>query len=64
MFVLQQSDPTNKAAVEKLNKDAETSNAKNVLSSSATPDDVKEEQKKIAEAKEFAAQRKARKEKK
>ena len=37
---------------------------KNVLSSSATPDDVKEEQKKIAEAKEFAAQRKARKEKK
>jgi len=64
MFVLQQNDPSNKTAIEKLNKDAAASQAKNVITSSATPDNIKEDQKKIAEAKEFAAQRKARKEKK
>ncbi len=60
MFVLKQSDPDNKAALEKLNKDAKTSQSSLVFASSATPDNISEENKKITQAKEFAAQRKAR----
>ena len=64
MLVLRQNDPSNKQALDKLNNDAKKSNAKMVATSSATPDNIKEDNKKIAEAKEFAAQRKARKENK
>lgn len=64
MLVLRQNDPSNNAALDKLNTDATNSQAKNVVTSSATPDDLKEDEKKVAEAKEFAAQRKARREKK
>lgn len=64
MFVLQQQDPSNKEALDKLNNDAKEAKATDVIASSATPDNIKEDDKKVAEAKEFAAQRKARKEKK
>ena len=62
MYVLNQQDPANLNALKNLTEDTEASGSSRVKASSATPDNIKEADKKVAEAKAFAAQRKARKE--
>lgn len=64
MFVLQQADPTNANALQKLKNDAHDSGGEKINGSSAPNDNLSEEEKKINEAKQFASERRARKENK